>query len=79
MLDSLLQKNEVGRGGVGGDYVMGDKFSFADCVLVGCFVWINKIMAKQNIEENGWERIKGWHNGRWKRLWEKSEEYMQVD
>ncbi|KDQ17833.1 hypothetical protein BOTBODRAFT_105044 [Botryobasidium botryosum FD-172 SS1] len=79
VLDSLLQKNEVGRGGVGGDYVMGDKFSFADCVLVACFVWIDKIMAKQDVEENGWERIKGWHNGRWERLWEKSEEYMQVD
>ncbi|KDQ17832.1 hypothetical protein BOTBODRAFT_29144 [Botryobasidium botryosum FD-172 SS1] len=38
VLDSLLQSDEVERGGVGGDFVMGDKFSFADCVLLAFFI-----------------------------------------
>jgi len=77
VLDSFLQNNDVERGGVGGDYVMGDKFSFADCVLLAFFVWMNKV--KPEADGNGWERVKSWHNGRWERLWKKSEEFLRVD
>ncbi|KDQ17826.1 hypothetical protein BOTBODRAFT_29133 [Botryobasidium botryosum FD-172 SS1] len=73
VLDSALQKNEVRHGGVGGDFVMGDKFTFADCVLVAFFIWMNKVEP----DRSGWERVKGWHNGRWERLWNKSREFMQ--
>jgi len=77
VLNSLLQNNDVERGGTGGDYVMGDKFSFADCVLVGFFSWMNKV--KPEADGNGWERVRGWHNGRWERLWNKCEEFMHVE
>ncbi|KDQ17831.1 hypothetical protein BOTBODRAFT_171545 [Botryobasidium botryosum FD-172 SS1] len=77
VVDAALQRNDPKHGGPGGDYVMGDKFSFADCVVVGLFIWINKV--KPEADGNAWERIRGWHNGRWERLWKKSEEFMQVD
>ncbi|KDQ17829.1 hypothetical protein BOTBODRAFT_185266 [Botryobasidium botryosum FD-172 SS1] len=74
---AALQNNDVERGGPGGSYLMGNKFSFVDCVMVGLFIWMNKV--KPEADGNAWERIKGWHNGRWERLWKKSEEFMQVD
>jgi len=76
-VDAALQNNDAERGGPGGDYVMGDKFTFAHCVVVGLFIWMNKV--KPEADGNAWERVKGWHNGRWERLWKRSEEFMQVD
>ncbi|KDQ06577.1 hypothetical protein BOTBODRAFT_39481 [Botryobasidium botryosum FD-172 SS1] len=76
LLDSFLEKNDVQSGGVGGDFVMGDRFSFADTVLVGFFI----LMSKVKSDEDGipWERVRGMNNGRWERMWKKCEEFMEI-
>ncbi|KDQ11684.1 hypothetical protein BOTBODRAFT_35114 [Botryobasidium botryosum FD-172 SS1] len=76
LLDSFLEKNDVQSGGVGGDFIMGNRFSFADAILVGYFI----LMSKVKSDEDGipWERIRGMNNGRWERMWKKCEEFMEV-
>jgi len=76
VFDSVLQKNDVQFGGTGGDLVLGNQISFADFALVGIFVW----MSKASSEDDGcpWDRVRGWHNGRWERMWDKCEAFMQV-
>ncbi|KAF8526698.1 hypothetical protein JB92DRAFT_2783896 [Gautieria morchelliformis] len=53
--------------GEGKLFVLGDQVSRSDFVLIGYFIW----MACVN--PDGWETIKTWSGGKWKRLWDASE------
>lgn len=50
-----------------------DKPTFADFVLCSTFVWFDKVGPAE-----GWDRVKGWHGGKWERLYEKCQPYMKV-
>ncbi|KDQ11685.1 hypothetical protein BOTBODRAFT_113976 [Botryobasidium botryosum FD-172 SS1] len=76
VLDSLLRSNQVESGGVGGDLVLGNQFSYADFVLVSNFVFLSKLQSDE--DGNPWERIRAWNDGRWDRMWKRCEELMQV-
>lgn len=75
-LDKILQNNDQKHGGRGGDFVLGDKISFADFALVGLFLASSTV----NSDEDGapWDTIKAWNGGRWERLMEACKGYTQV-
>ncbi|KDQ11680.1 hypothetical protein BOTBODRAFT_67848 [Botryobasidium botryosum FD-172 SS1] len=76
VLDSALQKNDVRLGGTGGNLVLGKQPSYADFILVAWFVAMSKLESSE--DGNIWEKVKGWHAGRWERMWKECEGFMQV-
>jgi len=77
VLDSFLRNNDTQLGGVGGDLVLGNQYSFADFVLAGLFVWMSKFTELET-GRSPWDRVRGWHDGKWERLWVKCEEFTQI-
>lgn len=72
-LDGFLAAN------VGGDFFMGTKVSYADFVLIASFVWARRIPSGDwdPAHDNVWDVIKTWHEGRWARIMESLEPYME--
>ena len=70
-LADLLDKNS----GTDGDGVvaMGREVSYADFALCAVLIWIEKVAP-----QDGWTRIRQWNGGRWMRLWERCNDYMDV-
>lgn len=63
-MDKLLSKN-----GEGNELVVGRQVSRGDFMLVSLFVWLG------TLDPEGWERVKTWNEGRWERLWKRTEEW----
>ncbi|EFI27356.1 hypothetical protein CC1G_14829 [Coprinopsis cinerea okayama7 len=63
------------QGKVGGDWVMGERFTFADVVLAAMILWTRSAWGK---ESEQYKLILGWDNGRWKRYIENVESYTNV-
>jgi len=49
------------------------KPTFADFVLCSTFIWFDRAGPAE-----GWHRVKGWHGGKWGRLYESCQPYMRV-
>ena len=62
-LDGILKKSD-GEG----VWIMGDKPCFADFVLGGALMWLAQ-NGPQGTDE-GWQVVKEWNNGRWKKILE---------
>lgn len=60
----------LGHNGQGKTFVMGDTPSFADVIIASMVLWIKVCGLPVD-----WERISGWHGGRWVRLAEKAQAY----
>lgn len=54
-------------------FVMGDGISYADFTVVGWFMW-----GKLSLENEEWETLMGWNDGRWGRLMNACEKYAAV-
>ncbi|KIK63591.1 hypothetical protein GYMLUDRAFT_57278 [Collybiopsis luxurians FD-317 M1] len=67
-LDSILAKNNGDGDGI---VAMGREVSYADFALCSVLVWIVRIAPQD------WARVRNWHGGRWERLWERCQPYMQ--
>ncbi|KAF5391854.1 hypothetical protein D9757_001811 [Collybiopsis confluens] len=67
-LDSILAKNNGDGDGI---VAMGGEVSYADFALCSVLVWIVRIAPQD------WARVRNWHGGRWERLWERCQPYMQ--
>lgn len=66
----VLEKNSDDGDGVG---AQGHHVSYADFALCSMLLWIEQ-MAPQD----GWARIKEWNGGRWARLRQRCQDYMDV-
>ena len=47
--------------------------TFADSIPWGRSIWVERVSP-----HDGWARIRGWHSGRWARLWERCKDFMDV-
>lgn len=45
----------------------------ADFALCSSFIWFEKAGPP-----DGWTKVKGWHGGRWERLYEECRQYMAI-
>ncbi|KIK78789.1 hypothetical protein PAXRUDRAFT_16682 [Paxillus rubicundulus Ve08.2h10] len=70
-LAGILEKNS----GMDGDGVvaMGHELTYADFAVCSVLIWIEKVAPHE-----GWARVRHWNSGRWGRLWEKCQGYMDV-
>ncbi|CAL1710867.1 unnamed protein product [Somion occarium] len=66
----VLDKN---AGDGDGTVVQGRDLSYADFALCSVLIWIERVSP-----HDGWSRVRGWHSGRWARLWERCKDYMDV-
>lgn len=66
----ILDKN-VGDGD--GVVAQGHHISYADFTLCSVLLWI-----EQMAPHDGWVRVRDWHGGRWARLRERCQDYMDV-
>ena len=57
---------------VDGEFVMGSQLTMADIGIVVQLIWLEKAGAPGD-----WERVCEWHDGRWKRLFDRFVPYMQ--
>ncbi|KAG8736523.1 hypothetical protein FRC10_009222 [Ceratobasidium sp. 414] len=58
--------NEVFDFNQGGPYMMGHQISFIDFVIGGAILMVQKL---EGGEMSYWEKMAGWHGGRWAALW----------
>ncbi|KAI0086966.1 glutathione transferase GTE1 [Irpex rosettiformis] len=63
------------RGGEGRELFLGDKISFPDLQIVGWLLWAKVSLGEDSV---GWERICGWHGGRWKKIHDRLTPFMKV-
>lgn len=70
-LASIMDKNNGDDGD--GIVVSGREITYADFALCAILIWIEKMSP-----QDGWLRVKQWHNGRWLRLWERCREFMDI-
>ncbi|KAI6031321.1 hypothetical protein BKA83DRAFT_4198617 [Pisolithus microcarpus] len=47
----------------GKKWLMGDTFSYADVITAAFLIWLKRVLHGDE-----WEKIAGWHDGRWARL-----------
>jgi len=87
VLAELLENGEKMRAGMGIEgtltaeggspsttsFFMGGQITYADLFICGMLVKL-----RTSSPEIAWGRIKGWHGGRWERLWNSLEEYIVV-
>ena len=66
----VLDKN-VGDGAGDGTIACGSEVSYADFALCSVLIWIQRMAA-----HDGWTRVREWNDGRWLRLWERCQAYM---
>lgn len=66
----ILDKN-CGDGD--GTVVMGYDVTYADFALCSVLIWIERMAG-----HDGWARVRSWNKGRWARLWERCQEFMDV-
>lgn len=66
-LDKILETNGEGK-----LFVMGDTLSFAD-LQIASFLFFFKLM----VEEQEWEEVAGWNDGRWRKLMEALKQYEE--
>jgi glutathione S-transferase len=59
------------RNGKGSHFIMGDKLSKGDLVLIAVFAWIGEL------DKDAFEQMLTWSDGRWGRLWVASEEWRE--
>lgn len=71
-VDKWLQGNGPGKG----DFVMGDKITYADFQLSAILMWARTVFGPDSEE---WKTIAGWHGGKWKRWIEYFDQYAAVD
>jgi glutathione S-transferase len=57
-------------------YIAGDAISFADISLAARLLWPKKVFGEKSEE---WQRISGWHGGRWGGLVEALKEFEYED
>ncbi|EJD07676.1 uncharacterized protein FOMMEDRAFT_150218 [Fomitiporia mediterranea MF3/22] len=53
------------RNGEGKHFFFGDKFSYADAIVVGFLAWIKVVSGA---ESDAWKAVMTWNNGRWGKL-----------
>ncbi|EGN94524.1 hypothetical protein SERLA73DRAFT_114777 [Serpula lacrymans var. lacrymans S7.3] len=70
-LAGVLDKNS----GTDGDGVvsMGHEVTYADFAVCSVLIWVEKVAP-----HDGWARIRGWNGGRWSRLRERCQGYMDA-
>lgn len=54
-----------------GQFILGDTLCFADFMVAGLYKWI-----QYYFEDQEWEEVKRWNGGRWRRLVEASDRYL---
>ena len=73
VIDGWLQCNAEGQ-----KFIAGDAITFADIALAAWVLWHKKVFNGNNQgrgESKEWERIEGWHGGRWAKLVANFEQY----
>ncbi|KAF7799707.1 hypothetical protein EIP86_010949 [Pleurotus ostreatoroseus] len=71
-LDTWLKANGAGRD----ELFMGDRVCFCDLQLAGLLMWTRSVCGEDSAD---WERIAGWHGGKWKRIIEYFDKYAAVN
>ncbi|KAJ7193125.1 hypothetical protein GGX14DRAFT_593187 [Mycena pura] len=66
----VLDKNAGDGDGV---VAQGRHVSYADFALCAVLLWI-----EQMAPHDGWARVRDWNGGRWARLWQRCQDYMEV-
>ncbi|KAI0653895.1 hypothetical protein C8Q70DRAFT_1048233 [Cubamyces menziesii] len=69
-LASLLDKNTSDSSGV---VAMGRDVTYADFAICSVLIWVEKVSP-----HDCWARIREWNGGRWRRLYSRCREYMDV-
>jgi len=62
-------------------FFLGDSITYADIYLVSIFMWAKVIPTDREGPDMkcSWDRIKGFNGGRWERLMNAFDEYLQVN
>jgi len=73
-------KLEVGLGAIDAymgqaRFVAGERVTYADMIMAGWFIFARRVWGK---DSEAWERVEGWHDGRWKRLLEDFADFEYV-
>ncbi|KAJ3528549.1 hypothetical protein NMY22_g9366 [Coprinellus aureogranulatus] len=76
--DRLFEKARLIKGGAQADegpYLTGKNLTYADLSAGGALIWARRILGDH---EEPWNRLKGWSEGRWLRLYEALQEYAVI-
>ncbi|KAG1841904.1 hypothetical protein DFJ58DRAFT_856067 [Suillus subalutaceus] len=65
-LEQGFNKGETLRAKSGGEWVMGDTFSYADIIVASRLFWYKRVL-----KEDEWARISSWNGGRWAKVLDK--------
>lgn len=71
-LDAWLRENGPGKDLL----LLGDRVCFSDLQIASLLIWARIICGEDSAD---WQRIAGWHDGRWKRLVEYFDDHATVD
>lgn len=70
-LAGFMSKNNGGDGD--GLVAQGHELSVADFAICALLIWVEQIARL-----DGWNRMRAWHNGRWEKLRQRVDDYMDI-